>query len=295
MAIPRPFPCPGCCARSASATGAVSGPPLRHVLAIRGSPRAVTTCRKQRRCRSDLLDRSGAEARHRTGVLHPAVLLARLSLRGDLRLLAHLEDAEGSRRADGPAPCRRPVLLLHARCDPRRAAGLCAVLYRGGNRHPFGLHRFLGRGPYNVEAAAPVGRGDELPRRPDRRDRGDGLGVMAGQTQFHPRGRLRQRRGADGDAAGAAGELYQRRALWPRHRCALGDGVPERSCRTAAPSQPALPGRARRACDAGHHDGSVLVHPRPLSPGSAGGGVHPRHGNCPLRQRIFPRAGSTTG
>ena len=295
-AVPRaPSPAPDAVPEAPARPGPSSGPPIRHFIAIRGSLRAVTTCRKRRRCRTDPVGEPRPQAGDRLGLLPAALLLARLSAGGDLRLLAHLARAEGARRADGAAPCGRSVLLLHARRDTRRAAGLCAVLHRGRDRHSFGLHRFLGRGVRVVETAAPVGRGDELPRRTGGGDAGDGVDRLARQVELHPRGRLRRGRRADGDASGAARQLHQRRALRPRHRRALGDGLPERSCRAAAPSQPALSGGAGRSCHAGHHDGSVLVHPRALSPGIARGGVHFRHGVRALHQRIFPRAGSTTG
>ncbi|AOL93576.1 hypothetical protein BG023_11623 [Porphyrobacter sp. LM 6] len=244
-------------------------------LSLRGSLRAVTTCRKRRR-RSDLLGAAGAAARHRSGVLHPAVLFARLSDRGDLRLLAHLEDAARTRRADGAAARGRSVLLLHAGRDLRRAYRLCAVLHRRRYRHPQRFHRFFGRRDRIVEAAALVGWRDELPRRARRGDAGDGVGGVARQAELHPRGRLRQRRGADGDAARTAGEFRQWRAVGPRHRCGMGHGLPQ--CRrSAAPPEPALSGRARRLAAADCHDAAVLEDPRALPSGPAGGGVHLRH------------------
>ncbi len=258
------------------------GPPIRHIIAIRGSPRAVTTCRKRRR-RSDPVHQSGPHQGHPIRrILHAALLLAGLPARRDFRLLAHLQGAEGTRCSDGATPCRRPVLLLHAGRDSRRAARLRAVLHRRRDRHPERLHRFLGRGLRLVEAAAPVGRRHELPRRAAGRHRRDGVGVVARQAELHPRGRLRVGRRADGNAAWSAGELRQWRAVGQGHHCAVGHSLPRRG-RPSAPSEPALSGRARRAGDADHHAAAVLEDPRALSPGPARRGVHAGHGHRAFR------------
>lgn len=251
---------------------------------LRGSIGAVDTCCKRRGCssRSDLLVRSRPRAGHPDRAFHAAVLLARLPDRRDLRLLAPVEDDQGPWRLDGAAPCGRPVFLLHAGRHHRRQARLCGVLHRRRHRHPQRLHRFLRRWFRKLEAAAAVGRGDELSWRVDRRAGGDRLRFVARQARFPARERLYRGERADGHDAGKAGEFRQRGALGPGNRCRVGDDFPRRG-RGAAPSQPALPGGAGRPFAAGRDAGAVLEDPGALSPRAAGGHFHAGHRDCPFR------------
>ena len=77
--------------------------------------------------------------------------------------------------------------------------------------------------------------------------------------------RPRHRGGPDRPLPRAARQLHQRRALGPRHRRALGHGLPDRRA-GAAPPEPALPGRVGRR---------GAVHP------AAGAGARP----APIRAR----------
>lgn len=249
---------------------------------LRGSTRAVTTCCERICCRPDILGKSGPQPLSlQNRLVRIALLFARLSDRCGVRLLAPVEDDQAARRTDGAAPCRRSVLLLHARRDPRRTAGLCSILYRRRHRHPQRFHRFLGRRIHLVEAAAALGRRHELPRRRARRARGNRMDFVAQQALLPARVRLYRGQCADGLYARAARELRQWRAVGPRNRCFMGHGVPP-WWKCSTPSQPALSGGDRRVCAAGHHDAVVLEDQGALSPGSDGRRVHRGNGRGPL-------------
>lgn len=250
---------------------------------LRGYIGAVTTCRKRRSSQPHLLVGSGPVSGHSFAWrVRAAVLFARLPDRRPVRLLAHGKGAQYARRTDGATSRRRPVLLLHAGRDLRRQAGLCRILHRRRHRHPQRLHRFFRRRFRQLAAIASLGRRDELSRRIARRAGGDHGRLLARQAQFPAGVRLHRARRPDGNAAGPPRQLQQRGAVWPRHRRAVGDGIPRRR-RSTAPPQPAVPGRARRAGAARHHAAVVLEDQCTLSPRVAGGRVHAGHGDRPVR------------
>src|SRR5690606_21894907 len=84
-------------------------------------------------------------------------------------------------------------------------------------------------------------------------------------------------------------QLHQWRAVGPPDRRVVGDDLPARSARPAAPPEPALRSRARRSAGDRGHAAAVLAHPRALSSGSAGRCVHRADRGGPLRGRILPR------
>ena len=185
-------------------------------------------------------------SRHRPGAdfdrpVHDPLVCARLHLRHPARLAVRprhhpQRTAVGRSSADQRHRLRRLRALGHARHHPRRPARLRAVLQSGALR-----------GAPAGDLAALAGR-HVVPRRLRRlRRRSDGVRLEA--RHLHPvAGRRGVRGGADRPAARPARQLHQRRAVGPRQRRAVGDGVSRRRRRCRATRASSTRRRSKARC-----------------------------------------------
>src|SRR5690606_5054749 len=101
--------------------------------------------------------------------------------------------------------------------------------------------------PYTTlfrSAVYAVGRRDELPRRRNRHGGSDSLGGVAWAAELHPRLRLHRGERWLRHAVRAHRQLHQWRVVGAPYGRFLGDDLPFRSLRPAAPPKSALRGTA---------------------------------------------------
>src|SRR5438270_8876725 len=216
--------------------------------------------------------------------VRPSLVQPRLPRRHLHRLLVPAQALEAAGRPNGQAPCRRPGVLRRPRCHFRWPLRLRPVLQ--SRRLPPPPDR-------DFEA---LGRRHVVPRRRDRHFARHFLFRAQAEAQLAPNPRLCRLLRPVRPVVRADRQLHPLGAVGRADDGAVGDPLPgvqparPARARPAAPSKPALRGRARRHRPVLHPWLHVLEDQGPLRSGQARRRVPLLLRLLPFRDRVYPRA-----